>query len=131
DLRLELDRGVGEVVALERLGGGQGGDGQYEDERGCTGSANERDPGRPPIPVGRGNTERERAEAEWQNRSASWAKPPQRRTHRSAARSPAASRKYLTRKQVFPPPEFCGFLGNASPSPSERGRNRAAIGAIA
>ena len=55
DLGFELDRRIGEIVALERLVGGNGGDGQQQNERGCEGSANEREHGGTSIPVGRGN----------------------------------------------------------------------------
>ena len=55
DLGFQLDRRVGEIVALERLVGGDGGDGQQQDERGGKGSANEREHGGSSIPVGRGN----------------------------------------------------------------------------
>ena len=55
DLGFELDRRVGEIVALEGFVGGNGGDGQKYDERGCNGSANEREHGETSIPVGRGN----------------------------------------------------------------------------
>ena len=55
DLGFELDRRVGEIIALERLVGGDGGNGQQQDERSCKGSANEREHGGPPVPAGRGN----------------------------------------------------------------------------
>ncbi len=45
DLGFELDGRVDEVVALERLVGGNGWNGQQQDERGCSGSANEREHG--------------------------------------------------------------------------------------
>jgi hypothetical protein len=54
DLSFQLDRRVGEIIAFERLVGGDGGDGQQQDERGCNGSANERKHGKTSIPVGRG-----------------------------------------------------------------------------
>ena len=55
DLGFELDRRIGEVIALEGLVGGDGGNGQQQDERSCKGSANERRHGGPPVPAGRGN----------------------------------------------------------------------------
>jgi hypothetical protein len=53
----QLDRRVGEIVALERLVGGNRGNGQQQDERGC-GSANERDHGGPPGSRPAGKSER-------------------------------------------------------------------------
>ena len=54
DLGFQFDRRIGEIIALERFVGGDGGDGQQQDERGCIGSANEREHGGSSIPVGRG-----------------------------------------------------------------------------
>ena len=45
DLGFELDGRGGEVVTLERFVGGNGGNGQQQNERGCAGSANEREHG--------------------------------------------------------------------------------------
>src|SRR5262249_33294879 len=50
DLRFQFDRRVGEIGTFERLVGGDGGDGQQQDERGCKGSANERAHGGTSIP---------------------------------------------------------------------------------
>ena len=55
DLGFQLDRRVGEIIALERLVGGDGGDAEQHDERGCKRSANERGHGGPPVPVRRGH----------------------------------------------------------------------------
>ena len=54
DLGFQLDRRIGEIIAPERFVGGNGGDGQQQNERGCAGSANEREHGGSSIPVGRG-----------------------------------------------------------------------------
>src|SRR5262249_18036543 len=54
DLGFQFHRRVGEIGAFERLVGGDGGDGQQQDERGCKGSANERAHGGTSIPVGVG-----------------------------------------------------------------------------
>ena len=50
DLCFQLDGGVGEVVAVERLVGGNGGSGQQQDERGGERTAGEREHGGPPYP---------------------------------------------------------------------------------
>src|SRR5262249_46602042 len=54
-LRFQFDRPIGEIVALERPLGSQGGGRQQQDERGCKGSANERAHGAPPFPSGWGS----------------------------------------------------------------------------
>src|SRR5262249_10610036 len=71
DLSFQFDRRVGEVVAFVRLAGGDGGDGQQQDERGCKGSANERAHGGTSIfPSGWGS--RTGRQDQRQNMSGSW-----------------------------------------------------------
>ncbi len=70
DLGFELDRRIGEIVALEGLVGGDAGSGQQQDERSCEGSANEREHGGPPFPSA-GESERGHCKDERQNMSRS------------------------------------------------------------
>ena len=72
DLGFELDRRIGEIIALERFVGGDGGSGQQQDERSCEGSANEREHGGPPVPAGGGNPNGGHCKDERQNMSRSW-----------------------------------------------------------
>ena len=55
DLRLQLDGGIGEIVAVKLLVGGNGGNGRQQNERGGERTAGEREHGVTSIPVGRGN----------------------------------------------------------------------------